>query len=60
MEPYLDSLETSIYKLVEENEDIDELENRKLYVFKYVDHQGGHSPPSRQKTVQIINDVIDS
>ncbi len=58
LKPYLETLDTNVFQIIHNNDSI--LKNKKLYIFKYDDPEGGHSPPNKEKTLKIIGDIVDN
>ena len=54
----LEKVEDKNFVLVEEGEILHD--ERNLNVLFYTDPESGHSPPSKEKTIQIINGVINN
>jgi hypothetical protein len=58
LNPYLETLDSDIFQIVKIDEEIKL--DKKLYVFKYNDPNSGHSPPNKEKTLKIIDEVISN
>ncbi len=56
LNPYLKTLNRELFQLLDLNDKV--TSDKKLYIFKYNDPESGHSPPNKEKTLAIIEDVI--
>ena len=57
LKPYINTIDSQYIEILSENAIVKE--NKKLYILNYNDSESGHSPPSKDKTIQILNDVIN-
>ena len=58
LNPYLKTLSRDIFQVVELKDKVKT--DKKLYIFYYNDPESGHSPPNKEKTLALIDDVISN
>lgn len=54
--PYLETLNRELFQLLDVNDKV--IPDKKLYIFNYNDPESGHSPPNKEKTLAIIENII--
>ena len=58
LNPYIKTLNRDIFQIVELEDKIKA--DKKLYIFYYDDPESGHSPPNKEKTLALIDDVTSN
>ncbi len=58
LKPYMNTIDSQYIEILSENKIVKE--NKKLYILNYNDSESGHSPPSKDKTLKIINDILEN
>jgi predicted esterase YcpF (UPF0227 family) len=58
LRPFLETLNSNIYQIVEEGEMLEK--DKKLYILLFNDAKIGHTPPNKSKSLDMINNVLEN